>query len=245
MQLKHKTISMDKKDRRRCLSCGTFKEIANRRYCSVECRQRLRYQLNVRSGLLKALNTRYATFYFTDDALIMDVLPFGSAMLYSFIFPRTAGKKPAEDFSDMSNILGNAWWDEMRRTNRKYLASHYVLRKAMQQDQESKTVKPLEIKIPSVKGKSLVALQLGMEELHSAELQKIIKSAYRRQVRKHHPDLGGSEAAFHRIHEAYEDLIKWAVEPSFSRRNGFPDKWFYDGVNNKWVQPTPVQAKQG
>jgi hypothetical protein len=244
MQLKHKTISADNKAQRRCLSCGTSKETAGRRYCSVECRQKLRHQLNVRSGLLKALNTRYATFYFTDDLLIMDVLLFDSVSLYSFIFPRTAGRKPVEDFSDMSNILGKAWWDEMRRTNRKYLASHHVLRKAMKQDHGGNSVTPLEIKIPSVKGKTMVALQLGMEDLHSSELQKIIKSAYRRQARKHHPDIGGNEAAFRRIHEAYEDLMKWSEEPSFSRRNGFPDRWFYDGMKNKWVQPTPVLSAQ-
>ena len=244
--MKHTAISADKKDQRKCLSCGTSKEMSSRRYCSIECRQRLRYQLNVRSGLLKALNTRYATFYFTDDVLIMDVLLFDSAMLYSFIFPRMAGRKPVEDFSDMSNILGKAWWDEMRRTNRKYLASHHVLRKALQQDQKSNSVQPVEIKIPSIKGKgnALVALQMRMEDLHSSELQKIIKSAYRRQVKKHHPDLGGSDTAFLRIHQAYEDLITWAEAPSFSRRNGFPDKWFYDGMKNKWVQPTPVLRRQ-
>lgn len=210
----------------------------------MECRQKLRHQLNVRSGLLKALNTRYATFYFTDEMLIMDVLLFDSPSLYSFIFPRTAGRKPVEDFSDMSNILGKVWWDEMGRTNRKYLASHHVLQKAMKQDQGSGSVTPLEIKIPSIKGKALVALQLGTADLNSAELQTIIKSAYRRQVRKHHPDAGGSEDAFRRIHEAYVDLIKWAKAPSFSRRNGFPDRWFYDGMKNKWVQPTPVPAAQ-
>jgi hypothetical protein len=245
--LKHKKMSANKKKPNKCLSCGISRGIGSRRYCSIECRQKLRYQLNVRSGLLKALNTRYATFYFTDDVLIMDVLLFDSATLYSFIFPRTAGRKPVDAFSDMSNILGNAWWDEMRRTNRKYLASHHVLRKAMQQDQKGDSVKPVEIKIPSIKGKgnALVALQLRREDLHSFELQKIIKSAYRRQVKKHHPDLGGSEAAFLRIHKAYEDLIKWAEEPSFSRRHGFPDKWFYDGMKNKWVQPTPVLKGKG
>jgi hypothetical protein len=243
MQLRHKKISADKKAQRKCLSCGTSKGISGKRYCSIECRQKLRYQLNVRSGLLNALNTRYATFYFTEDVLIMDVLLFDSATLYSFIFPRTPGRKPVEDFSELSNILGNAWWDEMRRTNRKYLASNHVLQKALQQDQKSKSIKPVEIKIPSIKGKgnALLALQLGREDLHSSKLQKIIKAAYRRQAKKHHPDLGGSEAAFRSIHEAYKDLIKWAESPSFSRRNGFPDKWFYDGIKNKWVQPTPEQ----
>jgi len=218
--------------------------MTGRKYCSLACRQKLRYSLNVRSGLLKALNTRYATFYFTDDFLVMDVLPFDSAKLYSFIYPRSAGKNPAEDFSEMCNTLGNAWWDEMRRTNRKYLASHYVLAKAALQNDDSRSVKPLEIKIPAVRGKakSLIYLKLGVNDLRSSELKQVIKSAYRRQARRHHPDVGGDEAAFRKIHTAYEVLIKWAETPSFSRRNGFPDKWFYDGLKNKWVQPTPVPA---
>jgi hypothetical protein len=235
--------SADKRKQLKCLSCGTLKKMAGRRYCSVECRQKLRYQLNVRSGLLKALNTRYATFYFTNDVLIMDVLLFDAATLYSFIFPRTAGRKPVEDFSEMSNILGNAWWDEMRRTNRKYLAASHVLKKARQQDQKIQSVKPVEIKIPSMKGKgkALVALQLERKDLYSSQLQKIIKAAYRHQAKRHHPDLGGSETAFRSIHDAYKDLIQWAEAPSFTRRNGFSDKWFYDGIKNKWVQPTPEQ----
>jgi len=65
------------KDVRRCLSCGTTRNMARRKYCSLECRQRLRYNLNLRTGLLKALQTRYATFYFTDFKIILDVLPYG------------------------------------------------------------------------------------------------------------------------------------------------------------------------
>jgi hypothetical protein len=41
-----------------------------------------------------------------------------------------------------------------------------------------------------------------------------------------------------KIHRAYEELIQWADNPSFFTRRGFPDKWFYDGDKNRWVQPT-------
>ena len=50
---------------------------------------------------------------------------------------------------------------------------------------------------------------------------------------------GGGEASFRRIYKAYEDLMAWADEPTFMRRSGFPDKWFYDGEKHKWVQPAP------
>jgi len=75
----------------RCLSCGTTENLGRRRYCSIDCRQKLRYTLDLRTGLLKTLNTRYATFYFTDVMIIMDVLPYYSKEIFSFIYPRIDG----------------------------------------------------------------------------------------------------------------------------------------------------------
>ncbi len=99
----------------------------NRRYCSLKCRQRLRQKLNTRSGLLQALNTRYATFYFSDAKIILDVVPHGIKEIFRYTHLRSAGNSPAEDFGKMTNILGNAWWEEEKRTARKYLASRHVL----------------------------------------------------------------------------------------------------------------------
>ena len=223
----------------RCLSCGTVEKMENRRYCSIDCRQRLRYKLNMRTGLLKALNIRYATFYFTDRLIIMDLLPFDCNEIFSFIFSRSTGNKPADDFGNMSDILGNAWWAEKNRTNRKYLASRHVLEQANQKNAQIDSIQPLGMKIPCVKGKSLIHLKIGRTELNTPQLQKLIKSAYRTQAKKHHPDLGGNTAAFRKIQQAYEDLVSWAESPTFIERRGFPDKWFYDGNKNRWVQPTP------
>ncbi len=113
-----------------CLSCGSILKMGLRRYCSIECRQRLRRTLNIRTGLLKALNTRFATFYFTAEMILLDVMPFGAAEIFSFIYPRSTRLKPATDFCRMANMLGNAWWAEKRRTNRHYLASRLVLEQA-------------------------------------------------------------------------------------------------------------------
>ena len=101
---------------------------------------------------------------------------------------------------------------------------------------------PMEIRIPSVNDRFLIRLQLGKSVLNSPELDKAIKTAYRKQALKHHPDHGGDSAAFRRIHQAYRELIEWAESPTFVRRRGFPDKWFYDGTRNRWVQPTPALA---
>ena len=229
---------------RKCLSCGTTENMRRRKYCSIECRQRLRYKLNIRTGLLKALNTRYATFYFTDAVTVMDVLCHGSSEIFSFIYPRSPGNKPAEDFSRMADILGNAWWAERRKTNKKYLASRHVLEQADRNNSSVDSVKPLEIRNPNVKGKSLMHLKLNKAALHSPQLHKKIKKAYRLQAKKHHPDLGGDQGSFMKIHRAYQELIRWADRPSFVTRRGFIDKWFYDGHTNRWVQPAPIRSKR-
>ncbi len=190
---------------------------------------------------MKALNIRFATFYFTDDLIMLDTMAYGDKDIFSFIYPRSARKKPVDDFRRMADVLGNAWWAERRRTNRKYLASRLVLKQAQRNETDQDTVKPLEIKIPHVRNKALLQLKLSKSVLDSPELYRVIKTAYRQQAMKHHPDRGGNADSFRRIHAAYEELLNWAEDPSFAKRRGFPDKWFYDGTTNRWVQPTPYQ----
>lgn len=226
---------------RRCLACGTKENMRRRKYCSIECRQRLRDSLNMRTGLLKALQTKCATFYFTNDVIIMDVLPWGAAELSSFIFPRTDGKKPVEDFCTLSNLLGNAWWAERRRTNKRYLASRHVFDFAQLKNGDPDAVKPVHIRQPARLYNSLTFLKLRRKDLESPNLTGIIKSAYRRQALKMHPDHGGTSTLFRRLQKAYSQLVDWADNPVFTTRRGFPDKWFYDGYTNRWVQPTPMR----
>ena len=227
----------------RCLSCDTSEDMRHRKYCSIECRQRLRYNLNLRTGLLRALNTRFATFYFTESIIILDVLPYGSEELFSYIFPRTSGRKPVEDFCTMSNILGNAWWAEKKRTNKRYLATQLVLEKAESKNADSAAIRPVEVKEPASVANSLTFLRLNKMDLNSPGLQKKIKSAYRKQAMRYHPDLGGDAAGFRKLYNAYEQIIKWSENPIFVRRRGFPDKWFYDGITIRWVQPAPRWVK--
>ncbi|MGD8208534.1 MAG: DnaJ domain-containing protein [Desulfobacterales bacterium] len=189
------------------------------------------------------MNTRFATFYFTDTLIILDVLPYGSEELFSYLFPRTLGRKPVEDFCTMSNILGNAWWAERNRTNKRYLATRFVLEKAESKNTDSMSVKPFEVKEPAKVAKSLTFLSLKKTDLNSPGLKKKIKSAYRKQAMRHHPDLGGDADGFRKLHEAYEQIIKWSENPIFVRRRGFPDKWFYEGAKVRWVQPAPRWVK--
>lgn len=225
----------------RCLSCGTTENMGRRKYCSIECRQGLRRHMNMRTGLLKALNTRYATFYFTDNIVVLDVLPYGSVELFSFFYPRTLGRKPVDDFITMANCLGNAWWAERKRTNKRYLATRHVLERANSKNLRSGRIKPLEVKEPIRLSKTLTFFKLSRSELQSPKLQQIIKSAFRKQAMLHHPDLGGDAKLFRKLHEAYQQLINWSENPTFTTRRGFPDKWFYDGSTNRWIQPAPFR----
>jgi hypothetical protein len=230
-------IDPNGREKGRCLACGVFLGNARRKYCSMECRKRLLYKLEVRTGLIKALNTKYATFYFSDVMIVMDMLPYGSEEIFSFFYPRSPGKKPAEDFSTMADMLGNIWWTERKRTNKRYLASHHVLDQAVRNNAPVVSVKPTIVKLPSLKATHLSHLKLDKSALNAVELQQNIKNAYRRQAKMHHPDIGGDAATFRKIHQAYRELTTWAKKPAFVKRRGFPDKWFYDGSTNKWVHP--------
>ncbi len=226
-----------KKKPRTCLSCGTTENMKNRRYCSVKCRQHLRQKLTTRNGLLVALNTRYATFYFTDELIIMDVLVHDVREVFRYTAPRTKASRPADDFGKMANRLGEAWWAEQKRTKRKYLASQKILDMGEKIALSESLVRPRLIKTAQVKPESLRCLGISKAELGSRQLVKIIKDAYRREVKIHHPDAGGEAIAFQKIHAAYLEMMRWADAPVYVRRRGFPDKWYFDGAAQKWVQP--------
>ena len=233
--------SAKNKKQNACLACGTTNNIKNRRYCSVKCRQHLRQKLNTRSGLLQALNVRYATFYFTDSVIILDVVPHGVREIFRYAALRNDGSKPAEDFGKLTNRLGEAWWAEEKRTAKNYLASRLVLEMAQRVAISEGLARPRFIKVPTVKPENLIHLDIVKADLGSRDLVKMIKNAYRRQAKIHHPDAGGKAATFRKIHEAYKELLRWADHPTFIRRRGFPDKWYYEGENKKWVQPMPAR----
>jgi hypothetical protein len=243
MLIKSKPILLNE-NQNRCLSCGTTENINKRKYCSIKCRQNLRQKLNARSGLLQALNARYATFYFSDAMIIMDIVPAGFKELFRFSQERVAGQKPAEEFSKMANMLGRAWWAEEQLSRKKYLASRYVLNLA-QKLQTATSIRPKSAKIPTIRSVTLHYLGMKKDDLNSIQLLKVIKNSYRQQAKIHHPDLGGHASKFRKIHAAYEELLQWSENPRFIRRRGFPDKWFYDGEKMKWIQPLPVQKAEG
>jgi hypothetical protein len=220
-----------------CLSCGTSENINKRRYCSVKCRQNLRQKLNMKSGLFQALNTRYATFYFSDTMIVLDIVPYGIKEIFRYTGKRKENSSPASDFNILTNKLGEEWWAVSNRTNKNYVATQHVLKLASRHVIAEGLQRPKLIKIPVVRVESLNSLAIHKGDLHSRELNAIIKNAYRKQVKIHHPDLGGQAATFRKIHEAYKELLKWADNPVYIHRRGFSNKWYYSGENKKWVQP--------
>ncbi|MDA8142272.1 MAG: J domain-containing protein [Desulfobacteraceae bacterium] len=229
--------------KRICLACGGELPPRHRRYCANACRQNLLATLNRRTGLLRALNARYATFYFTDWVIIMDLLLYDTEQIFSYMMPRSAGRKPVEDFCELSNMLGTLWWNEKNRTKKRYMATQFILDQAKKPaDQPKDTVVPAMLAVPAVQSSSLITLELRADELTFANMQKRIKQAYRRQAMKHHPDIGGNTHAFRKIQEAYEKLLEWTKHPTYVRRSGFPDKWLYEGANNRWLQPIVIRT---
>lgn len=218
--------------------------MGRRRFCSLKCRQNLRQKLELRTGLLQALNARFATFYFTDLMINLDILPYGTRKICSFISRRTPGKKPGEDFGRMANALGELWWAEQHRTKKRYIASRHVLDAALLNRVSFENVRPPAVYMPSVTLSSLVYLNLEKGVLSLPEKRKIIKDAYRRQAKIHHPDSGGDAVIFRKVHKAYQDLMQWADNPNFIMRRGFPDKWLYEGEKNRWVMPAAVHTRR-
>jgi len=238
-----KAISVESRPKSRCLSCGTSENLHNRRYCSIRCRQILRQRLNARNGLLQALNARWAAFYFTDTMIYLDVAARGYRDIFRFSYVRTDGGKPSEDFSRLANALGKAWWEEEKKSRRKYLASRHVLTLA-QKIPVTSSVHPKVTREFYIQQRILSFLGIKKEHLNSADLKTIIKNAYRRQAKIHHPDRGGHAASFRKINAAYQELLRWAENPHCVKRRGFTDRWFYDGENKRWVQPLPLHKKR-
>ena len=173
--------------------------------------------------------------------IILDVVPHGIREIFRYTALRSDGMKPAEDFGVLTNRLGDAWWEEEKRTMKNYLASRRVLELAERHVISEGLMRPRLIKVATAKPENLILLDMAKADLGSRDLIKMIKNAYRRQVKIHHPDAGGKAATFRKIHDAYQEMLLWADHPTFIRRRGFSDKWYYDGDSKRWVQPMPVR----
>jgi len=239
---KNKFVTADKKVNQ-CLSCGTTENMGRKRYCSRECQRVLFHRLDILTSLLRALSTKYAAFYFTETNLILELLPFDSNRVYRFLYERTHGRMPAQDLFDMTDSLGKVWWEKKRITGKRYRASQYLLGKALNNNITSDTVVPIEIKRPIRIGRHLKHLNLTNDDLNSHNPREAVKSAYRREALKNHPDCGGDSKSFRKINHAYQEVVNWLNAPELRKRRGIPGKWCFDGT--RWITPLRASKKTG
>ena len=86
--------------------------------------------------------------------------------------------------------------------------------------------------------KQMFLLEVDKTELLQQDFaEEVIKTAFRKAARKHHPDLGGDADRFRQAYQAYEDLMRWLNHPHIKTRRGIPGQWCYLGRNNAWLKP--------
>jgi hypothetical protein len=225
-----------------CLACGqTPIPKRRRRYCSDKCKKRLDFALRIATGLVQTLRTRYAAFSYTEDSLILDILPVGSKFISRFMWKRSRQKKVADDLLDMVEHAGRDWYAREEETGSRWWASQHLLDKALRRDIPVTTIVPVLKRTPRLNHKeknALKVLELTKDQILSNVGIQYIRSAYRRKAKVYHPDKGADTAdKFIEINEAHAELISWAESPRFCTKTALPNSWCYDASRRRWVPP--------
>ena len=224
----------------RCLSCGKYQIKPGRRYCSKECRQQLNWVLSLSKGLLKAFNARYAAFSFSEDHVILDVLPVWSKGISRFALERANNRKPAEDLKDLILESGREWHHMVENNNSRSYASLFLIEKNQKKNIDPKSIKPdrkARLRLSKQEKKCLKILKLEREDLSSEGHAVKIKSAYKKMAKVHHPDIGGDAEKFRQLSDAHKQMLMWAEDPQYISRKALHDCWSYDGATNRWSPP--------
>jgi len=223
-----------------CLACGEAGIKPGRRYCSKECRQHMLWVLSLSKGLLRIFNTRYASFFFNNKYVILDILPVWSKEISRFTQRRTSGKKPAEDLKDLILQYGKEWYHMINNNNSKSYASLLLLKKCCNNRIPPDSIKPdnrVRPRFSKHEKESMRLLRLELRELISEGHVSKIRSAYRRMAKVHHPDMGGNPEKFKKLNEAHQQMLLWAENPQFTSRKALIDCWSYDSSTNRWAPP--------
>jgi len=240
MQSKERVISHNQNPFRVCECCGRLLEKNRRRYCSKDCKEGFVFKLKWFNNLLRVLNTKYATFTFTDTFLILHVLPMNSSEVYSYFYDRLPGRKPAQDMGKMVFELGEIWWFHKERSKSEKYASDHILDCGHKKVHSMELLQPRQIKYLGNVGKQMTFLKISREEIFNESrdsIQEKLKSAYKRQALRHHPDMGGNAEMFRKINQAYLDLKEWLKTPSFNLKKGVPGYWCYIAGKTNWIAP--------
>ena len=223
-----------------CLSCGTDQMKPGRRYCTKQCRQQINWVLSLSKGLLRTFNARYASFSFTEDHVILDMLPVWAKDISRFICKRTPGNKPAEDLKNLILESGREWYHLVDNNNSKSYASLFLLKKKHKKNIDPRNIKPdreLRPRLSRHENDCLKILRLGRKDLScDAPLAKI-RAAYKKMAKLYHPDVGGDAEKFKKLNEAHKKMLLWSENPQYTSRKALRDCWSYDGSTNRWSPP--------
>jgi len=223
---------------RLCFCCGLPLDKGKKKYCSRGCREEFMFKLKWFNNLLRAVNTKYATFFFTEDVLVLNILPFDSWDVYSYFFKRTPGKRPVYDMEKMVFLLGELWWKHLKISGHKDGASRGVLEKGRRHVFQKDLLIPKEkIALVGV-SKDLTCLKINREDLISSEdPYEVVKRAYRKSVLRCHPDMGGDEKSFMKVYNSYKNILSWLKRPLYATRRGVPGHWCFEAGRSNWYSP--------
>jgi hypothetical protein len=224
-----------------CLACGQRPiPKRKRRYCSDKCKKRLDFALYICTGLVQALRARFAAFSYTEDTLILDILPSASKVISRFVWKRSKFKRVADDLLDLIEHAGRDWYEMEAETGSSWWASQHMLDRTSRKDIPVTSVTPVTKQTPQLNHKERTALKLlklTKKQILSKKGIQHLRSAYRRKAMRHHPDKGDTTNKFVKINEAHAELLNWAQNPKFSSRTALPHSWCFDGYKKRWAPP--------
>ena len=212
-----------------------------RRFCSDECRDGMHWVLKLSTGLLRACSTRYAAFSFTDNVVILDILPTWSNKISRFMSFRRPGGKPADDLKFIVLNAGRKWHEMVENKVSWTAASMSLLEQNIRKGLKPDCVKPgriTSLKCSNKTKKNLKILGLTCDDITAGDRRTTITSAFRRMVKQFHPDTGGTSEGFNRIVSAHEQILSWSTaKPALKTKMAIESGWSYNGYDNKWTPP--------
>ncbi len=200
----------------------------------------MNWVLSLSKGLLRAFNAKYATFSYTSEYVILDILPAWSKGISRFVGKRKTGRKPAEDFKELILYWSKKWHELVSNNNSKSYASFSLIKQTQAKGIDPESIKPMKVAIPRLSSREKVCLKIlkiRKEELFSDGAVTLIRSAYKKLARIYHPDMGGDEEKFKLLNEAHKHMLMWAKNPNYTFRKAIEGCWSYDGKTNRWSPP--------